>query len=107
MDAVDLVGWGASAVLLATLGRQVWVQWRERSTAGVSSWLFVGQIAASIGFIVYSWLLDNPVFIFTNTMIVLTAITGQLIYRHNVRRHGADGKRDGRNGDQVPPGRDR
>jgi MtN3 and saliva related transmembrane protein len=86
MEAVDLVGWAASAVLLATLGRQVWVQWRERSTAGVSSWLFIGQIAASVGFITYSWLLGNTVFIFTNTMIVLTAIAGQLIYRHNVRR---------------------
>jgi MtN3 and saliva related transmembrane protein len=90
MDGVDLVGWSASAVLLATLGRQVWVQWRERSTAGVSSWLFVGQIAASIGFITYSWLLDNKVFIFTNTMIVLTAITGQLIYLHNARRGATD-----------------
>lgn len=42
MQAVDWLGWGASAVLLATLGRQVLVQWRERSTEGVSSWLFRG-----------------------------------------------------------------
>jgi MtN3 and saliva related transmembrane protein len=83
MAAADLVGWSASLILLATLGRQVYVQWRERSIAGVSSWLFVGQLTASAGFIVYSWLLDNPVFMFTNTMILLTAIVGQLIYRRN------------------------
>jgi MtN3 and saliva related transmembrane protein len=83
MDMADVVGWSASLVLLSTLGRQVWVQWRERSVEGVSSWLFVGQLAASTGFIVYSWLVDNPVFIFTNTMIAFTAIAGQLIYRRN------------------------
>jgi MtN3 and saliva related transmembrane protein len=83
--AVDCLGWGASAVLLATLGRQVYVQWRERSTDGVSSWLFVGQMTASLGFLAYSWLVGNPVFVFTNAAILLTALLGQWIYRRNVR----------------------
>lgn len=91
MPPADLVGWAASAVLLATLVRQVYVQWHERSTAGVSSWLFVGQIAASCGFIAYSWMLDNRVFIVTNVMIAMTAITGQLIYRRNRRHAGRAG----------------
>jgi MtN3 and saliva related transmembrane protein len=82
----ELIGWVASGILLATLLRQVWVQWRERSTAGVSSWLFVGQCAASSGFLLYSWLLDNRVFIVTNAMLLLTAVAGQLIYRRNRRR---------------------
>jgi MtN3 and saliva related transmembrane protein len=86
----DLVGWAASAVLLWTLGRQAYVQWVTRSTAGVSSWLFIGQMCASAGFIVYSWLLDNMVFIVTNTAIAATAITGQLIYRRNRRLHEDD-----------------
>lgn len=86
MALADWLGWAASAVLLATLVRQVWVQWRERSTEGVSSWLFVGQTVASVGFLLYSWLVDNPVFVFTNAAILLTAIAGQLIYRRN-RRH--------------------
>jgi MtN3 and saliva related transmembrane protein len=86
MLPADAVGWAASAVLLATLMRQVYVQWHERTTAGVSSWLFVGQMVASGGFIAYSWLLGNQVFIVTNCMIALTAIAGQLIYRRNVRR---------------------
>jgi MtN3 and saliva related transmembrane protein len=82
----ELIGWVASGILLATLLRQVWVQWRERSTAGVSSWLFVGQCAASSGFLLYSWLLDNRVFIVTNAMLLFTAVAGQLIYRRNRRR---------------------
>jgi len=81
----DWLGWGASAILLATLGRQIWVQWRERSTQGVSGLLFAGQIVASVGFTVYSWLLGNWVFVVTNAAILLTAVFGQWVYRRNVR----------------------
>ena len=81
----DWIGWAASAVLLATLIRQVVVQWRERSTDGVSSWLFVGQLTASTGFTLYSWMVDNWVFVVTNIALLITAIAGQLIYRRNVR----------------------
>lgn len=87
MEPVDLVGWGASLVLFLTLSRQVWKQWQERSTQGVSGWLFAGQITASVGFVVYSWLVDNLVFVATNLFILAIAITGQLVYRRNVR-HG-------------------
>ena len=92
MQPEDWLGWGASAVLLATLLRQVFVQWRERRTDGVSSWLFVGQITASIGFVVYSWLVDNRVFVVTNTALLLTGIAGQLIYRRNVRLESRAGQ---------------
>ena len=40
---VALLGWGSSAVLLATLLRQVYSQWRSGATAGLSKWLFIGQ----------------------------------------------------------------
>ena len=78
MQMPDLVGWIASAILLATLARQPWRQWREPDPRGVSRWLFVGQIAASVGFVAYSWMLRNWVFIVTNTLILLTAIIGQI-----------------------------
>jgi MtN3 and saliva related transmembrane protein len=50
MNSIDWIGWLASIILLATIGRQVYTQWRTRSTAGVSKWLFIGQVAASVGF---------------------------------------------------------
>ena len=78
MQMPDLVGWAASAILLATLARQTWRQWREPDPRGVSRWLFIGQIAASAGFVAYSWMLRNWVFIVTNTLILVTAIIGQL-----------------------------
>jgi uncharacterized protein with PQ loop repeat len=59
MKLVDLLGWASSVVLLITLARQVYTQWKSDSVAGVSKWLFVGQLAASTGFTAYSWLLHN------------------------------------------------
>jgi len=75
----DVVGWAASAVLIATLVQQVIKQAGDDSARGVSKWLFAGQIAASIGFIAYSAMVGNLVFVLTNTCILITAIVGQVI----------------------------
>ncbi len=72
-------------VLLATLIRQVYRQWSERSTQGISSWLFIGQLTASTGFLIYSFMLKNWVFVFTNAALLITAVAGQMIYQRNVR----------------------
>jgi MtN3 and saliva related transmembrane protein len=82
----ELIGWGSAVILLLTIGRQVYTQWRTRSTQGLSKWLFIGQLAASTGFIVYSWLLGNWVFLVTNVLMLATAAAGQWIYLGNVRR---------------------
>jgi uncharacterized protein with PQ loop repeat len=82
----DLLGWASSAVLLATLARQVLKQWREGTSEGVSRWLFVGQTTASAGFTAYSLLLGNWVFVVTNALILLNAIAGILIVRRHRRR---------------------
>ena len=50
----EAIGWGSSLILLLTIARQIHKQWRDRTSAGVSVWLFVGQLAASGGFIAYS-----------------------------------------------------
>lgn len=69
----DLVGWTASALLIATLASQILTQSRQKDMQGVSHWLFIGQIASSLGFVIYSWMLHNWVFIATNSLILLTA----------------------------------
>ena len=81
----DLIGWAASAVLLATLARQILKQARSGGE-GVSTWLFVGQATASALFIVYSVLLDNTVFIVTNSCLLATAVVGQLMAWRTKRR---------------------
>jgi uncharacterized protein with PQ loop repeat len=87
----ELLGWASSAVLLATLARQVRKQWREGRAEGVSRWLFVGQTTASVGFTAYSVLLQNWVFAVTNALILLNAIAGLVISRRIRRRREAGG----------------
>lgn len=86
---VELIGWLSAVVLLTTIGKQVYKQWRSGSTEGVSSWLFIGQTLASFGFAVYSGLTRNWVFLCVNTALLCSGIAGQLIYRRNVRREAA------------------
>jgi uncharacterized protein with PQ loop repeat len=91
----DLTGWISALILILTISRQVYTQWKTRSTAGVSKWLFIGQLAASAGFVLYSFLVDNWVFVFTNGFMLLVAITGQLIYRRNKRSEERRAKQRG------------
>ena len=84
-SATDLIGWTAAAILLLTLTRQVYTQWRDRTSRGVSRWLFIGQCAASAIFILYSWLLQNWVFVVTNALLLITAVVGEVIYLRNRR----------------------
>lgn len=91
MTMQDWVGWIASAVLLFTLISQVRTQWKERSAKGVSAGLFAGQIAASIGFIAYSAMVGDRVFVFTNSAILATSLVGQVIYLRNAKREKTNG----------------
>ncbi len=81
----EVIGWLSSAVLLATIGRQVYSQWKTKATGGVSKWLFVGQISASAGYTVYSFLLHNWVFLFSNIAMIITAVAGELVFLSNRR----------------------
>ena len=80
---IDWLGWIAAGVLIMTIGRQVYTQWKTRSVQGVSRWLFVGQITASIGFVLYSYALKNWVFVITNLVIFITAVFGQVVFTRN------------------------
>jgi MtN3 and saliva related transmembrane protein len=82
----DIIGWASSFILLLTLVRQVQKQWLEGSSKGVSKWLFVGQLLASIGFVVYSWLVGNWVFVVTNSLLALNSVIGVYISFHFRRK---------------------
>ena len=76
----EVVGWASSGVLLLTIIAQIKKQWTSRSTRGVSKWLFLGQALAWGGFIAYSVLSSNTVFIVTNAMLLLSSLVGVYIY---------------------------
>jgi MtN3 and saliva related transmembrane protein len=86
MSIAEPIGWLSSAVLLATIGSQIFKQWHDDTSRGVSKWLFLGQIAASIGFSIYSALVGNVVFVFTNIAMLVSALAGYGIVLHHRRR---------------------
>lgn len=82
----EAVGWASSVILVLTIAKQVYKQWQEGSSEGVSKWLFVGQMAASLGFTVYSWLVSNWVFVVTNSLMLVNGMLGLFIVLHHRRR---------------------
>ncbi|HVF45745.1 MAG TPA: hypothetical protein VM936_22145 [Pyrinomonadaceae bacterium] len=87
----EAVGWVSSGILVLTIAKQVYKQWQEGSSEGVSKWLFVGQIAASLGFTVYSWLVSNWVFVVTNALMLCNGLLGLMIVLHHRRRERRGG----------------
>ncbi len=90
MKITDWIGWASSLVLLITIGRQVYTQWRDGPRAQVSRWLFVGQVTASTGFAIYSWLLHNWVFLVSNLALLVTAVIGEWILIRNRQAEKGD-----------------
>jgi uncharacterized protein with PQ loop repeat len=72
----EAIGWISSVILLLTIAKQVHKQWHDGTSEGVSRWLFLGQLAASAGFTVYSWLIHNWVFVATNALMVVNGVVG-------------------------------
>ena len=82
----EAVGWISSFILVLTIAKQVHKQWQEGTSEGVSKWLFIGQLAASLGFTIYSWLVQNWVFVVTNALMLLNGLAGLYIVFHHRRR---------------------
>ena len=85
----EAIGWASSFILVLTIAKQVYKQWHEGSSEGVSRWLFVGQMAASLGFTVYSWLVNNWVFVVTNSLMLVNGLLGLIIVLRHRRRETA------------------
>ena len=90
----EAIGWFSSFVLVLTIANQVYKQWKSGTSKGVSKWLFVGQITASTGFTIYSLMVDNWVFVVTNSLLLVSAVVGVVIVlkhrrmeRRQERRH--------------------
>jgi uncharacterized protein with PQ loop repeat len=91
VNPIELIGWGSSVILIVTIAQQVFKQWRAGTSEGVSTWLFVGQLAASVGFTIYSLLVHNWVFAVTNGIMVANGLLGYAItMRHRKREAGRE-----------------
>lgn len=91
---IEVIGWLSSVILIVTIAKQVHKQWQDHTSAGVSTWLFVGQLAASVGFTIYSLLVKNWVFAVTNGIMVINGLLGYAItVRHKRRQSKASDER--------------
>ncbi len=89
---IEIIGWVSSFILVLTIAKQVYKQWQEQTSEGVSKWLFIGQISASLGFTIYSWLVRNWVFVVTNAVMLLNGLAGlfiTIIHRRRKQKRGA------------------
>ena len=77
---IEIIGWGSSLILLLTLVKQVYKQWHDGTSEGISKWLFIGQLAASVGFTIYSFAVGNWVFTITNGLLTINNIIGALFF---------------------------
>jgi MtN3 and saliva related transmembrane protein len=93
MPFQQILGWGASAVLVLTIATQVYRQWQQGTSKGVSKWLFAGQITASSGFLIYSWLIRDPVFMVTNLLLLVAAVIGLSILLYHRATNVDEGER--------------
>ena len=76
METEQIIGWAAVVALFLTMAGQAWKQWRDNVKRGVSKLFFVGQIAASSLFLVYSAMMGDRVFVVGNAMVLAAAIAG-------------------------------
>lgn len=83
---IEIIGWASSVILVLTIATQIAKQWHDKTSAGVSTWLFVGQLAASTGFTIYSLLVRNWVFAVTNGIMVMNGLIGYAITVQHKRR---------------------
>jgi uncharacterized protein with PQ loop repeat len=88
---IDVIGWASSVILVVTIATQIAKQWHDKTSAGVSTWLFVGQLAASVGFTIYSMLVQNWVFAVTNGIMILNGLVGYGITVRHKRERGRGG----------------
>jgi MtN3 and saliva related transmembrane protein len=84
----ELIGWGSALVLLPTFGVQTYRQWHDRHEhAGATSlWFFILALVGTFGQFVYSWMVNNWVYLALNGCLVVNNAIGLgiAIYRSRI-----------------------
>ena len=83
---ISLIGWLSAAVDRSRHWACNCTTSVASKTAALSRWLFAGQALASIGFLGYSALAHDAVFVTASSLILTAAIIGQLLVFSGRRR---------------------
>lgn len=89
----DLIGWGSAVVLLPTFGVQVYKQWKARDEPAPAStvWFFILALVGTGGQVVYSWMVENMVYLVLNAVLVVTNGIGLAMAVHRYREQRKPG----------------
>jgi uncharacterized protein with PQ loop repeat len=91
----ELIGWGSALVLLPTFGVQTYRQWqgRHEHASATSLWFFILAFTGTLGQFVYSWMVNNWVYLALNGCLVVNNAIGLgiAIYRSRIPAHEAVG----------------
>ena len=72
----QVIGWISVTFLVTTIGSQVFKQWKDGTSEGVSYWLFAGEMISNALLLTYSSLVKNYVFMTANAALLLTSMFG-------------------------------
>jgi uncharacterized protein with PQ loop repeat len=91
MNIQELIGWGSALVLLPTFGVQTYRQWhdRHRHVGATSLWFFILAFIGTLGQFVYSWMVNNWVYLALNGVLTVNNAVGLgiAIYRSRIPAH--------------------
>lgn len=73
---MEVIGWVSSFILILTLSVQIKKQYREKTSQGVSRYLFLGQVCSEVGFVIYSLMIENWIFMATNIILLIENFIG-------------------------------
>lgn len=77
---MEVFGYFAAAILLVTILTQMKTQWVRGTTKGVSRWLFIGQLLASVGFTIHSAAIGSTLFVVVNLILGVSAAVGIVMW---------------------------
>jgi uncharacterized protein with PQ loop repeat len=83
----EIIGWGSALVLLPTFGVQTYRQWHDRHehAGAISLWFFILALIGTAGQFVYSWMVNNWVYLALNGCLVVNNAIGLGIAIHRER----------------------
>ena len=89
----ELIGWGSALVLLPTFGLQVYKQWKAKDEPAPAStvWFFILALVGVGGQVIYSWMVENMVYLVLNAVLVVTNSMGLAMAVHRYREQRKPG----------------
>ena len=80
----EFIGWGSAAILVPAFATQTYRQWQNRDAPVSTSalWFFILVLVGTFGQVIYSWMVENWVYLVLNIILVVNNLAGLGIAIH-------------------------